>query len=182
MLTFIRLRKVCIMFGITESVISKCQIIPQILICSNHRYSVGTTMVALIPLMQFRIWLMRQELLALFIIFEQCLLECLNHGDDAMALAVLRKEVSALKLGKDEVLNLAKSSFSFKDMEFGNRWWYCLWIAKEVVRVGKIASLWIMLPERRLEHLVETAVRSILIHVCTKIRRCSSTLWVSLLL
>nr|POF27261.1 hypothetical protein CFP56_12602 [Quercus suber] len=44
---------------------------------------------------------------ALFLVFKQCLLECLNRGDDAMALAVLRKAVSASRLGKDKAQNLA---------------------------------------------------------------------------
>ncbi|KAK4573268.1 hypothetical protein RGQ29_031295 [Quercus rubra] len=97
---------------------------------------------------------------ALFLIFKQCLLECLNRGDDAMALAVLRKEVSASRLGKDKAQNLAQSILSFKDVQFGE-------IEDNVVRelrkkllaeLEKLLPPPTMLPERRLEHLVETAV------------------------
>ena len=97
---------------------------------------------------------------ALFLIFKQCLLECLNRGDDAMALAVLRKEVSASRLGKDKAQNLAQSILSFKDVQFGE-------IEDNVVRelrkkllaeLEKLLPPPTMLPERRLEYLVETAV------------------------
>lgn len=97
---------------------------------------------------------------ALFLVFKQCLLEYLNRGDDAMALAILRKEVSALRLGKDKAHKLAQSILSLKDMEFGK-------VDDNAVRelrklllaeLEKFLPPAVMLPERRLEHLVETAV------------------------
>lgn len=97
---------------------------------------------------------------ALFLVFNQCLFEYLNRGDDAMALAVLQKEVSALRLGKDKTHSLAQSILSLKHMELGK-------IDDNVLRelrkkllteLEKLLPPPILLPERRLEHLVETAV------------------------
>ncbi|KAG2719395.1 hypothetical protein I3760_03G264200 [Carya illinoinensis] len=97
---------------------------------------------------------------ALFIVFEQCLLECLNHGNDAMALAILRKVVSALRLGKDKAHSLAQSILSLRDTEFGKMDDNIVQESRKklLVELEKLLPPPIMLPERRLEHLVETAV------------------------
>ncbi|KAF3943035.1 hypothetical protein CMV_030369 [Castanea mollissima] len=95
---------------------------------------------------------------ALFLVFKQCLLECLNRGDDSMALAVLRKEVSASRLGKDKAQNLAQSILSFKDVQFGE-------IEDNDVRelrkkllaeLEKLLPPPTMLPERRVQIPTET--------------------------
>ncbi|PQQ20013.1 WD repeat-containing protein 26 [Prunus yedoensis var. nudiflora] len=99
---------------------------------------------------------------ALFLVFKQCLLEYLSCGDDKLALAILQKEVSALQVDRDKVHNLAWSILSWKEVEQRK-------IDDNAVRELRKKLLqelekWlpspITLPERRLEHLVETAVLS----------------------
>lgn len=99
---------------------------------------------------------------ALFLVFKQCLLEYLSCGDDKLALAILQKEVSALQVDRDKVHNLAWSILSWKEVEQSK-------IDDNAVRELRKKLLqelekWlpspITLPERRLEHLVETAVLS----------------------
>jgi hypothetical protein len=97
---------------------------------------------------------------ALFLVFKQRLLEYLNRGEHAMALTVLRKEVSALRLGKDKAHKLAQSILSLKDMEFGkvDNNAVCELRKLLLAELEKFLPPAIVLPERRLEHLVETAV------------------------
>ncbi|KAE9612235.1 hypothetical protein Lal_00022088 [Lupinus albus] len=97
---------------------------------------------------------------ALFLVLKQCLLECLSRGEDALTLDVLRKWVSALKVDRSKVHSLTKSMLSLKDVEFGT-------IDGDVVHdlrkkcltdLEKLLPPPISVPERRLEHLVETTV------------------------
>ena len=98
---------------------------------------------------------------ALFLVFRQCVMEYLNRGEDTLALSVLRKQVSALHVDKYKVHSLANSVLSLKDREFGavdggdvvhdlRR--------KLLMDLEKLLPPPISVPERRLEHLVETTV------------------------
>ncbi|KAI8574337.1 hypothetical protein RHMOL_Rhmol01G0346200 [Rhododendron molle] len=97
---------------------------------------------------------------ALFLVCRQRLLECLIHGDDSSALSVLRKQVSALHMGREKVHDLAFGLFSLKEMGLGK-------VDGEVIielrkkllsEMEKLLPPPLTLPERRLEHLVEMAV------------------------
>ncbi|GAV63103.1 WD40 domain-containing protein [Cephalotus follicularis] len=96
----------------------------------------------------------------LFLVFKQCLLEYLNGGDDSLALAMLRKQVPVLRASRDKVHSLAYSILNSKEMELPK-------IDDDVIlelrrklltQLEKLLPPPIVLPERRLEHLVETAV------------------------
>ncbi|KAJ7977146.1 WD repeat-containing protein 26 [Quillaja saponaria] len=97
---------------------------------------------------------------ALLLIFKQCLLEYLNRGEDAVALGVLRNQVSGLHVDRDKIHSLAKFMISLTDIELGK-------MDDSIVRdlrkkllaeLEKLLPPPITLPERRLEHLVETTV------------------------
>lgn len=97
---------------------------------------------------------------ALFLVCRQRLLECLIHGDDSSALSVLRKQVSALQVGREKVHDLAFGLFSLKEMGLSK-------VDGEVIielrkkllsEMEKLLPPPLTLPERRLEHLVEMAV------------------------
>lgn len=97
---------------------------------------------------------------ALFLVFKQCLLEYLNCGDDTLALAFLRKKVPASRVGRENVHNLAYSIICLKEMETREtddnvnhelR-------RKLLTELEKLLPPPTILPERRLEHLVETAI------------------------
>lgn len=97
---------------------------------------------------------------ALFLIFKQCLLECLSRGDDSSALTVLRKRVSKLQVGEDKVHNLAFNMLSLKGIGL------CMidhsvivdLRKKLVVELERLLPPPIALPENRLVNLVEVAV------------------------
>lgn len=97
---------------------------------------------------------------ALFLIFKQCILEYLHHGDDSLALSVLRKEVSALQVGRDEVHNLARCILYMKELEVGKTDdnVVCELRKKLLKELEKLLPPPYVLPERRLEHLIESAV------------------------
>ena len=97
---------------------------------------------------------------ALFLVLQQCLLECLSRGDDSSALAILRKRVSPLNVDREKVHNLAVSMLSLKEMGLGKMDDCSIreLRKKSFVELEKLLPPPIMLPERRLEHLVETAV------------------------
>lgn len=97
---------------------------------------------------------------ATFLVFKQCLVENLNHGDDRSALHVLRNKVSVLKVGMENIHNLAYSILLRKGTGLGgtdNSSVYEL-RKKLLFDLQKMFPPPIMVPERRLEHLVETAV------------------------
>lgn len=97
---------------------------------------------------------------ALFLVFRQCLLEYLSCGQDTLALDVLRRQVSTLHVDKYKVHSLANSMLSLKDMELSlidgtvvhdlRR--------KLLIDLEKLLPPPITVPERRMEHLVETTV------------------------
>ncbi|KAJ0113027.1 hypothetical protein Patl1_01672 [Pistacia atlantica] len=98
----------------------------------------------------------------LFLIFKQCLLEYLNRGEESLALDVLRKQVPSLIVSKEKVHKLASSILCLEEKELGN-------IDEDdiselrrrlLVELQRLLPPPVVLPERRLEHLVETAVTS----------------------
>lgn len=97
---------------------------------------------------------------ALFIAFKQCLLECLSRDNDALALEVLRKQAARLQMGKEKVHNLAVGLLSLKELglsKIDNLITHEL-RKRLISELEKVLPPPITLPERRLEHLVETAV------------------------
>ncbi|XP_061368607.1 WD repeat-containing protein WDS homolog [Gastrolobium bilobum] len=97
---------------------------------------------------------------ALFLVLRHCLLEYLKHGEDALALDLLRKQVSALHLDRYKVRSLANSMLSLKDVGFGVIDGDVVhdWRRKLLTDLEKLLPPPISVPDRRLEHLVETTV------------------------
>uniref|UniRef100_A0A2P2JV76 Uncharacterized protein MANES_12G039300 n=1 Tax=Rhizophora mucronata TaxID=61149 RepID=A0A2P2JV76_RHIMU len=97
---------------------------------------------------------------ALFLVFKQCLLEYLNCGDDSSALAVLRKQVPVSHVGRKNIHNLAYNILCWKDMDLVMKDDSVIHEMRKrlLMELEKILSPPIVLPERRLEHLVETVV------------------------
>lgn len=95
---------------------------------------------------------------ALFLIFKQCILEYLSRGDYSLALTILRKEVSALEVGRDKVHNLAHSVLSLEELG-KNDDSVILGLRKKLLReLEHLLPPPFIVPEKRLEHLVETIV------------------------
>lgn len=96
---------------------------------------------------------------ALFLIFKQCIFEYLSHGDYLKAVAVLRKEVSTLEVGRDQIHNLAYDILSLKEELVKNDDNVVHGSRKRLLReLEHLLPPQIILPERRLENLVETTV------------------------
>ncbi|GAB4856167.1 hypothetical protein Ancab_040538 [Ancistrocladus abbreviatus] len=99
---------------------------------------------------------------AIFLVFKQCLLECISHGDCLAALNVLQKQIAASNLGKDQVHDLALDMLSAKLTRNNTINEVVIYELRRKLLV-ELESLFpppITLPERRLEHLVETALSS----------------------
>ncbi|OMO90532.1 hypothetical protein CCACVL1_07348 [Corchorus capsularis] len=96
----------------------------------------------------------------LFLLFKQCFLEFLSCGDDSSALSILRKQVPMLHMSKEKVHKLAYNILSLKKMELGKLDEDVISELRRrlVMELGKQLPPPIVLPERRLEHLVETSV------------------------
>ncbi|KAL6499556.1 hypothetical protein OROGR_027466 [Orobanche gracilis] len=96
---------------------------------------------------------------ALFLVFKQWLLECLNCGDISLALDLLRKRFSSL-IGKEKLHNLSYELLSLEGWGLG--YTDCDSIEelrkRLLLKLEKVLPPPIILPERRLEHLVEMAV------------------------
>ncbi|KAI4350292.1 hypothetical protein L6164_004760 [Bauhinia variegata] len=99
---------------------------------------------------------------SLFLVFRQCLLEYLNCGEDTLALNVLRKKVASLDVDKYKVHSLANSILSLKDVELSkiNGTVVDDLRRKLLTDLENLLPPPITVPERRLEHLVETSVTS----------------------
>ncbi|KAF5937552.1 hypothetical protein HYC85_025058, partial [Camellia sinensis] len=98
---------------------------------------------------------------ALFLVCRQSFLEYLIHGDDSSALSVLRKQISALHVGREKVHNLAFGVLSLKEMGLGKVDDDDVVIEsrkKLLTEMEKLLPPPITLPDRRLDHLVEMAV------------------------
>lgn len=103
----------------------------------------------------------------LFLVFKQCVMEYLNCGEDALALGVLRKQVSALDVDKCKVHSLAKCLLSFnKDRELGAvDGGDVVVVVHDLLKklledLEKLFPPPVSVPEGRLEHLVESTVMS----------------------
>lgn len=97
---------------------------------------------------------------ALFLILRQCILECLSRGDDSSALSILRKRVSPLNVGREKVHKLAVGMLSLNEMGMDKIDDSSILELREksLAELEKLLPPPITMPERRLEHLVETAV------------------------
>ncbi|KAK2455203.1 WD repeat-containing protein [Trifolium repens] len=90
---------------------------------------------------------------ALFLVFRQCVLEYLNRGEVNLALDVLRKRVSALRVDRCKVHSLANALLSLNDGDV-----VCDLRGKLLMDLEKVLPPPISVPDGRLEHLVETTV------------------------
>ncbi|KEH42443.1 putative transcription factor WD40-like family [Medicago truncatula] len=90
---------------------------------------------------------------ALFLVFRQTVMEYLKRGEDGLALDVLRKRVSALRVDRFKVHSLANSVVNLNDevVEGDLR-------GKLLMDLEKLLPPPISIPDGRLEHLVETTV------------------------
>ncbi|KAK7396481.1 hypothetical protein VNO78_17520 [Psophocarpus tetragonolobus] len=99
---------------------------------------------------------------ALFLVFRQCVMEYLNCGEDALALGVLRKQVSSLDVDKCKVHSLAKCLLSLKDGELSAIGGGDVVVhdlrTRLLVDLEKLFPPPVSVPEGRLEHLVESTV------------------------
>ncbi|KAL1550098.1 WD repeat-containing protein WDS [Salvia divinorum] len=98
-----------------------------------------------------------------FLILEQCLLECLDCGNISLALDMMRKQFSSLKIGAEMVHRLSYELLTLKGLRLG-----CIdsdsvqELRKKLLsNLEKVLPPPITLPERRLEHLVEMAISAL---------------------
>lgn len=89
---------------------------------------------------------------ALFLVFRQSVMEYLKRGEDGLALDVLRKRVSALRVDRFKVHSLANSVVNLNDDGDGDL------RGKLLMDLEKLLPPPISIPDGRLEHLVETTV------------------------
>ncbi|XP_027363385.1 WD repeat-containing protein WDS homolog isoform X2 [Abrus precatorius] len=94
---------------------------------------------------------------AMFLVLKQCLLEYLKHGEDFLALDVLRKRVSAMNVDRRKVHRLACSMLTLKDVDLDDGDVYDL-RRKLLTDLENTLPPPISIPNGRLEHLVETSV------------------------
>lgn len=99
---------------------------------------------------------------ASYLVFKQCLLEYLSRGDYSLALNLLQKQISKLKLGKEKVHKLAFGMLLRKEMDLEKIDDHVIDELRKglVQKLEKVLTPPISLPERRLEHLVEMAVNA----------------------
>ncbi|KAJ4968139.1 hypothetical protein NE237_014840 [Protea cynaroides] len=99
---------------------------------------------------------------ASFQIFRQCILECLNCGDDFSALAILRKHISALGFDREKVYKLVYSIISSEEMRLGSMEDSLIreLRLRLLVELEKLLPPPIAVPGRRLEHLLEMVLTS----------------------
>lgn len=98
---------------------------------------------------------------ALFLVIKHYLKECMSRGDDSAALDFLQKRVSDLKMGTEKVHNLAFDMISTNvtgGSEANDN--VCESRKRLLDELENLLPSPIALPERRLEHLVETNIAS----------------------
>ncbi|KAK4492451.1 hypothetical protein RD792_003261 [Penstemon davidsonii] len=97
---------------------------------------------------------------ALFLVLEQCLLEFLNSRHISLALDVLREKVAVLAIEKEDVRKLSYSLLSVKELDFSCKDHDVVHgLRKRLIsQLEKMLPPPIILPERRLEYLVEMAI------------------------
>lgn len=94
----------------------------------------------------------------LFLVFKQQILEYVNSGNDSVALAALREQVSSLCASKEKVHKLAYSLLLKEtEIEIDNNAIFDL-RKRLVTEVEKLLPPPLVLQDRRLEHLVEISV------------------------
>ncbi|XP_074279055.1 WD repeat-containing protein WDS homolog [Silene latifolia] len=97
----------------------------------------------------------------LYLVIKQYLFECLSNGDDSTALAILQKRVSSLKMGTEKVHRLACNMLVYNGKGVGEMSDNVVELRKKLlVELEKLLPSPVTLPERRLEHLVESALSS----------------------
>ncbi|GLU03752.1 hypothetical protein SLE2022_209350 [Rubroshorea leprosula] len=96
----------------------------------------------------------------LYLVFKQCILEYINSGNDSSALAALHEQVPSLQVSKEKVHKLAYSLLTLKEIELDKIEDNMILDLRKrlVMEVEKLLPPPVMLPDRRLEHLVETAL------------------------
>lgn len=101
---------------------------------------------------------------ALFLVSKQSVLECLLRGDDSLALSLLRKQISKLKVGKEKAHMLAFTLFSLGEIGLNNVLNdvdIFLELRRNLINeLEKLLPPPITVPERRLEYLVDKVVGS----------------------
>lgn len=97
---------------------------------------------------------------ALFLVYKHCLLEHLSRGDYQAALEVLQKRVSALNVGRDKVHDLALDLVSMKEVENDKLNVNVVHESRKklLMELKSLLPPPITLPERRLEHLIESSI------------------------
>lgn len=97
---------------------------------------------------------------AVFLVFKQRILECLNNGESSLALEILRKQIAKIPVCKEkvhkvvtELISVGESGFLHIEQraEQGLR-------RRLLIELEKVLPPPIIVPERRLEHLVEMSV------------------------
>ncbi|XP_010522523.1 PREDICTED: WD repeat-containing protein 26 [Tarenaya hassleriana] len=97
---------------------------------------------------------------ALYMVFKQCLFEYFTRGSASLALGVLRKQVPQFRMGKEKIHKLACDILSMKEIESGKVEEGLVQDSRKrlLVELEELIPAPIVIPERRLEYLVETAV------------------------
>uniref|UniRef100_A0A1J3HFZ9 WD repeat-containing protein 26 n=2 Tax=Noccaea caerulescens TaxID=107243 RepID=A0A1J3HFZ9_NOCCA len=97
---------------------------------------------------------------ALYLVFKQYMFEYLKRGDTSLALNVLQKQAPMLRVGKEKIHRLACDIVTSKEMESGEVDSFLVQDLRNklLVELEKLIPSPIVIPDKRLEHLVETAV------------------------
>ncbi|KAL0748499.1 hypothetical protein Bca101_030501 [Brassica carinata] len=97
---------------------------------------------------------------ALYLVLKQCLSEYLRRGETSLALSVLQKQAQVFRVGREKIHMLAFDVITSKEMEPGEVD-SCLvqdLRRRLLAELEKLIPTPVVIPGRRLEHLVESAV------------------------
>lgn len=97
---------------------------------------------------------------ALYLVLKQCLSEYLKRGETSLALSVLQKQAQVFRVGREKIHMLAFDVITSKEMEPGE---VDTGLVQDLRRrllaeLEKLIPTPVVIPGRRLEHLVESAV------------------------
>lgn len=97
---------------------------------------------------------------ALYLVFKQYMFEYLKRGDTSLALNVLQKQAPMLRVGKEKIHRLACDIVTSKEMESGEVDSFLVQDLRKklLVELEELIPSPVVIPDNRLEHLVETAV------------------------
>lgn len=97
---------------------------------------------------------------ACFLILQQWFLDFLNSGDDSSALWVLQKLISPLRVDKKKIHELACGVVSLREIGWGGKDDTSVvdLRRKLLIEFKRLLPPPIAIPDRRLEHLIETAL------------------------